>query len=112
MMRIEIAIHAQRGGMGRDFAQQSMFNEKTKVVVDRGQRDMWNPLAHGGVNLLRGTVAIRGHNRLVDDVPLVGCGQAALPSQVPELGMREAHSYWVRMIIKHRTPMSNALIPW
>jgi hypothetical protein len=42
------------------------------------------------------------------DVTLMSGGKAALPGQVPELRMRETHSYCMRMIIKQaEEQMSN-----
>jgi hypothetical protein len=36
MMRLEIAVQAQRGRMGRDLSQQAALDEETKIVVNRG----------------------------------------------------------------------------
>jgi hypothetical protein len=36
MMRFEIAVHAQGGGMRRDFAEQSVLDEETQIVVNGG----------------------------------------------------------------------------
>ena len=105
-MRFEIAIHAQRGGVGRHFAQQAMLHEKTQIVVDRGQRNRRNAFANRSVNLFRGAMAVRGHDGLIDDMALMCRRQAALPCQIPKLLVAEAHDYRMRMIIKHRRAMS------
>ena len=93
MMRLEIAVHAQRGGMGRDLTQQAMPDEETKIVVNRGQGNMRNALAHGGVDLLGRTVTMRGDNSFIDHLALMRGGQAVLPGQFSELRVGKTHSY-------------------
>src|SRR5580698_4456368 len=105
-MRFEIAVHPQRGRMRSDLPQQSTFNEKLKVIVDRGQRNGWNATPHRSVNLFRGMVAMRRDDRFVDHLALVGDRQTVLLGQFTELFMAGAHNYWIRMIIKRRGAVS------
>ena len=49
-MRFEIAVHAQRGCMRSDLAQQPTLDEKSQVVVDRGERNECNATPDRGVN--------------------------------------------------------------
>src|SRR5580698_7047489 len=99
-MRFEIAVHPQRGRMRSDLPQQSTFNEKLKVIVDRGQRNGWNATPHSGINLFRGMVAMRRDVRFLEYLALVSDCQTVLIGQFRELFMAGAHNYWIRMIIK------------
>jgi hypothetical protein len=85
MMRIEIAVHTQGGSVWRDFAKQSVLHEETKIVVDRSQRNGWKTLAHGGVDLLRGAVTVRGDDHLVNHLALMRGSEAMLPREFPKV---------------------------
>lgn len=100
MMRFEIAIHAQRGGMRRDLSQQPTLDKKPEIVVDRGERNGWNAAPDRSVNIFRGVVTAGGNDSLIDYLTLVRNCQTVLVSQFPELHVGEAHNYWMRMIIK------------
>ena len=71
VMRFEIAVHAQRGRMRTDFAQQSTLDEKPQIVVDRGQRNGRNATPDRGVNAFRRMVPVGSDDGLIDHLPLV-----------------------------------------
>src|SRR5258708_10430935 len=93
MMRFEIAVDAQGGGVRRGLAEQCVFHEETQVVVNGGQGNRRNAFSYGGVDLFRRAVAVGSDYGFIDDVALVSGGKAALPGQIPELRMRETHNY-------------------
>ena len=100
MMRFEIAVHAQRGRMRSDLAQQPALDEKPQIVVDRGERNGWNATPDRGVNVFWGIVSVGSDDGLVDHLTLVRDRQTVLRGQLTELFMGEAHDYRIRMIIK------------
>jgi len=100
MMRFEIAVHAQRGRMRSDLAQQPALDEKPQIVVDRGERNRWNATPDRGVNVFWRMVSVGSDDGLVDHLTLVRDRQTVLRGQLTELSMGESHDYRIRMIIK------------
>ena len=98
-MRFEIAVHAQRGGMRSDLAQQATLDEKPEIVVDRGERNGWNAAPNRGVDIFRGMVPVRGDDGLIDHLTLVRDRQTVLRGQFTKLFMGEAHDYRTRNMI-------------
>ena len=91
VMRFEIAVHAQRGRMRTDLSQHPTLDEKSQIVVDRGQRNRWNTTPNRGINVFRGIVPTRGYNSLIHYLPLVRDRQTVLRGQLAELFMGKAH---------------------
>ena len=100
VMRFQIAVHAQGGGVRTDLSQQPTVHEETQIVVDRGERNGWNAPPDRGVNFFGRMVSMGGDDGFIDNLALVRDRQAVLPRQLAELFMGEAHDYWTRMIIK------------
>jgi len=111
VMRLEIAVHAQRRRMRTNFPQHPTLDEKSQIVVDRGERHRWNPPPHRGVNIFRGIVSVRSDDGLIDHLTLVRDRQTVLRGQLTELFMVEAHDYRMRMIIKQPETAFNRNIP-
>src|SRR5437660_11272889 len=99
-MRFEIAVHAQRGRMRTDLSQHPTLDEKSQIVVDRGQGHGWNSAPDRGVNVFRGIMPVRSDDGLIDHLTLVRDRQTVLRGQLTELFMVKAHDYRMRMIIK------------
>src|SRR5262249_48210843 len=99
-MRFEIAVDAQRRRARTDLSQQSAFDEKPQIVVDRGKRNGRNATPDRSVNVFWRIVAVRGDDGLIDHLALVRDRQTVLVGQLAELFMRETHNYRMRIIIK------------
>src|SRR5580700_2850094 len=112
MMRFEIAVHAQRGRMRSNLSQQPTLDEKPQVVVDRGERNGWNPAPDRSENIFRGIVSVGSNHGLIDDLTLVRDRQTVLRGQFAELSMGEAHNYRMRMIIKLSRALSTEILPF
>ena len=91
MVRFKISIHAQRGGVRRDLAQQAALHEKPKIVVHGRQRDRWDSPADAFINLFGRVMSVRGNDCLVYDLPLVCGSEAASPGKFPELLVGKLH---------------------
>jgi hypothetical protein len=100
-VRIEIAVHPQGGCVRSDLSQQSTFDEKPQVVVDRGQRNGWNAAPDCGVNAFGRMVSVGSDNGLIDHLPLVRDRQSMLRGQLTELFVGKTHDYRIRMSIEH-----------
>ena len=100
MMRLEIAVHTQRGRMRSDLAQQPALDEKPQIVVDRGERNGWNATSDGVVNALWGMVPVGSDDGLIDHLTLVRDCQTVLRGQLTKLFMGEVHDYRIRISIK------------
>jgi len=70
-MRFEVAVHAQRGRVRSDLSQQPTLDEKPQIVVDRGQRNRWNPPPDRGIDIFRGMVSVGSDDGLKDHLTLV-----------------------------------------
>src|SRR5271167_1171952 len=110
-MRFEIAIHAQRVRMRTDLPQQPTLDEKPQILVDRGQRNGWNPTPDRGVNVLRRIVSVGGDDGLIDHLALVRDRQTVLRGQLTELFMSEAHDYRIIISIKRPRVVSTEIFP-
>jgi len=93
VVRFEIAVHAQRGSMRGDFAQQSTVDEKPQIVVDGSERNGWNTPPDRGVNVFWRIVPVGSDDCFIDHLALVSNRQAVLRGQFTELSMAEAHNY-------------------
>src|SRR5437899_9969587 len=100
VMWFEIAVHAQRGGMRSDLSQQPTLDEKTQIVVDRGERNRRNATPDRAVNVFWRIVSVRRDDSLIDHLTLVRDRQTVLRGQLAELFMGETHDYRLRTIIK------------
>src|ERR1035437_2124669 len=85
MVRFEIRIHAQRPVVRAHLAQDSSFYEGLQVLVNGGQRDGGDFLAHGVVDLLGGIMTGRDRHGVEDDPPLVRCRQVVFPAKLVKL---------------------------
>src|SRR6202051_1920913 len=99
-MRVENAVHEQRGGMRTDLSQHPTLDEKPQIVVDRGERNGWNAAPDRGVNVFRGIVSVGSDDGLIDHLTLVRDRQPVLRGQLTEMFMGKTHDYRMRMIIK------------
>ncbi len=110
-MRFEIAIHAQRGRMRTDLSQHPTLDEKSQVVVNRGQRNGWTAAPDRGVNVFWGIVSVGSDDGLIDHLTLMRDRQTVLRGQLTELFMGETHDYRMRMIIKRSRALSTEIFP-
>ena len=99
MMSFQISIHAQRGRVRRDLAQKAALDEKTKIVVNRSQRNGRNSLLDRCVNMFRRMVPVRSDDRFVNNLTLVRGGKAALPGEFTKLLVGEPHDYRIGLMI-------------
>jgi len=93
VMGFEIAVHSQRRRMRGDLSQQSTLDEKSQIVIDRGERNGWNAAPDRGVNVFRGMVSAGSDHGLIDHLTLVRDRQAVLHGQLTEPFRSEAHNY-------------------
>jgi hypothetical protein len=100
-MRFAIAVHAQGRSMRSHLPQQSTIDEKSQVVVDRGERNRWNASPYRGVNALWRMVPVGSNDGFVDHLALVRDRQPMLRRQLTELFRAKTHIYWIRISIKH-----------
>jgi hypothetical protein len=91
MVRFGVSVHAESGGMRRDFTQHAVLHEETQVVVDGGKRNRRNALANGCINLLRRAMTVRGDDCFIDDLALMRGREAALPGHFPKLVVSQPH---------------------
>jgi hypothetical protein len=91
MVRFKIAFHQQRGSAWAYFPQQAVLHEQPQVVVHSSQRDRWSSPPNGYINSFRRIVSWRGHNGLINDLPLMRGRKATLPSQIPKLFVSCGH---------------------
>ncbi len=87
VMRLEIAVHAQRGRMRSDLPQQPTLDEKAQIVIDRGQRNGWNTTPDRGVNAFWRMVPVESDDRLIDHLTLVRDRQTVFRGQLTKLFM-------------------------
>ncbi len=106
-MGFEVAVHAQRGGMGRHLPQQSLFHEQPQIVVDRGERNRGYAPFDDRVDLFGRVVSGSSHDGFKYDLPLVRGSHAMLPGKLSKLLMTQMHDAWMRIIIKQFSLFSN-----
>src|SRR5208282_2876659 len=111
MMRLEIAIHAQRGCMRTHLSQQPALDEKPQIVVHRSQRNRWNTAPDRGINVFWRIVSVRSNDGLIHHLTLVRDRQTMLRGQLTELFMGETHDYRMRIIIKRPGAVSTGIFP-
>src|SRR5689334_2856445 len=75
MMRPQVRFDPQRTMVKTDFLEDSAVQKNTDIFVDRGQGNGRDLLLHLFVNCLRAGMSGQRHNRLVDDLSLMGGGQ-------------------------------------
>ena len=109
VMRFKIAVHAQRRRMRTHLSQQPTLDEKSKIVVDRSERNGWNAAPDRGVNVLRGIVSVGSNDGLIDHLTLMRDRQIVFRGQLTELFMGEAHNYRTRITIKLRRAVSTKI---
>ena len=92
-MRLEIAVHAQRGRMRGDLSQQPTLDEEPQIVVDGGERNGRNATPDRAVNIFWGIVSVARDDGLIDYLTLMCDRQTMLRRQLTELFVGEAHNY-------------------
>jgi hypothetical protein len=101
-MRFEIAVHTQSRRMRSDLSQQSAFDKKPQIVIDRSQRNRWNATPDRGVNVFWRMMSVRSDDCFIYHLTLVRDRQTVSLGQLTEVFMGETHDYRMRMIINER----------
>jgi hypothetical protein len=92
MVRLDVGLHTRRPVMKTEFAQQSVLDKRPDVFVDRCERDGRNALLDLVVDGFRARMIMHFHQRLVDNLALVGYGKAMVQAKLPErIGWAPVH---------------------
>ena len=83
---VGVDFDAEGAVMQADLFEDSAGDEEVDIFVDGGERDGGDALFDAGVDFFRAGVAGHGLHDVVEDLALVGCGEAVAGAEVAEGG--------------------------